>query len=523
MSEPEPVPDDLKDLIDEYLSGAIDEARLRLVEERLCADAAARRWFVRYCRLHTDLHLEMRARRAGSRALRALDDQTPEAFPQPPRRFRPGRWLAAAALLAVALGVGWWLTGRGGRGEAEPEEVAWLVNAQNCQWAEDPPGRMQAGTVLGVDRGLAEVRFRSGARVVLEGPARLELLSGNAARLLRGRLSARVPEPAVGFEVLSPRGKVVDLGTEFGVSVADGGDTDVYVFEGKVNASGPGGAPLGLSGHQAARIDDRGVALRADPPRADADRFVRAIVAPPALVPRSLALDFRKPVPGSLRDVNGLGTGLTHRLPGTGRRLLADDANLRLDTELGQLELTTTNTDINRQVGLDVGEYLGLRLSDLGFTGAEDFAVTVTLPNIPALKTVGQFGLYAGARSDRNIRGGLISRVEPGQYTLFLVNNNGGRDADSHFLGLLSTGDDLRVTLKRTAGKFALVVENLTTGSSSTLAIRHPDFLDGERDLYVGLFGANTRSEVRKTLVIKDLQVTVWTVAPQKPRPEGRG
>jgi hypothetical protein len=214
--------------------------------------------------------------------------------------------------------------------------------------------------------------------------------------------------------------------------------------------------------------------------------------------------------------VPGRGTGLTHRLPGTGGRLAAHDDNLLLDPDGGRLSLTTTDSDINRQTNLDAGEYLGVRLADLGFTGAEDFAVTVAIPKIPALRSVGQFGLYAGTRSDRNIRGGVISKAEPGQYAQFLVNNNGGRDGDAHFVGLSSVGDDLRLILRRAGGKYTLAVDNETAGGSTTLAIRHPDFLDGERDLYVGLFAANTRSEERKALVIKEVQVTVWTASPAR-------
>jgi len=180
-----------------------------------------------------------------------------------------------------------------------------------------------------------------------------------------------------------------------------------------------------------------------------------------------------------------------------------------------QLELTTTNSDLNRKYRLYHGEYLGVRLADLGFTGKEDFAVSVKLLDIPALEFVGQFGLYAGSRNDKNIRGGLLSskRQEPGQYTQFLVNNHRGLDADIHRVGLLTTGSDLQLTLKRTAGKYTLTVENLTTDTTSTLTIRHPVFLDRERDLYVGVFGANTQSEVRRTLIIKDFQATVWTVS----------
>jgi hypothetical protein len=504
------IPDDLKDLIDDYLAGLLDEAGMAQLEERLCADAEARRYFVAYCRLHTDLHLEVRARRVGERALRALGE-TP---PLPRRRFLasfPFKVAAAAAVVLLAAGLAWWLIPR--PAPAEPAEVAWLVNAQNCQWAEDtqPAGAMRAGTVLRVERGLAEIQFRSGARVVLEGPASLELLSANGARLLHGKLSARVPEPAIGFEIISPQGKVVDLGTEFGVSVGDDGATDVRVFAGKVTASA-GGDPVSLIANQSARLDGAGVTLRPD---GDAG-FVRAIVPPPLIVPHELTLDFRRPVAGSLQDREGRGTGLTHRLPGTGRRLGERDANLLLDPEAGQLSLTTTNSDINHQFRMGSGEYLGVRLADLGFTGAEDFAVTVAIPKIPALTRVGQFGLYAGTKSDRNIRGGVISKKEPGQYTQFMVNNNGGIDTDVHFVGLSSVGDDLRLTLRREAGKYTLTVANETTGGSTTLAIRHPDFLDGERGLYVGLFGANTMSEERRTLVIKEMRVTVWTAAPAR-------
>jgi hypothetical protein len=417
--------------------------------------------------------------------------------------------------------MGWWLvTGRDGR--AAPEAaVAWLVNAQNCQWADDvgTVGTLAAGKVLQVERGLAEIRFRCGAAVVLEGPAHLELLSGKSARLLRGKLTARVPPTAVGFEILSPQGKVIDLGTEFGVAVAADGVTDVYVFEGKVEAHPGDGRPLLVARDQAARIETERVRLQ--PAQPNAGQFVRAIVPSEVVVPRSLRLTFDRPAPGGVRDATGAGTGLTHRLPGTGRRLPANDPNLRLDAAAGQLELTTTDSDLNTQYKLFQGEYLGVRLSDLGFTGKEDFAVTATFLDIPALEFVGQFGLYAGAASNRNIRGGLLSRkrAEAGQYTQFLVNNSAGRDTGFGKVGLLSTGTDLRLTLKRTAGKYALTLDNLTEGSSSTLTIRHPEFLDDEPDLFVGLFGANPQSKVRRTLVIKDFQATVWIVSAPPPAP----
>jgi hypothetical protein len=251
------------------------------------------------------------------------------------------------------------------------------------------------------------------------------------------------------------------------------------------------------------------------------DQFVRAIVPAPVVTPRTFRLNFDRAVPETIADVAGQGVGLTHRLPGTGGRLPAADRNLLLDVVKGQLELTTTKTDINTQFRLDIGEYLGIRLADLGFTGTEDFEVKTTIPNIPALEHVGQFGLYVGSRSDKNIRGGLISRREPGEYTQFLVNNADGNDADINRVGLHSPGTDIRLTLKRAGGLYSLVAENRTSGSTTTLTVRHPEFLDADHDLYVGLFGANTQSNVRKTLVVKEFQATVWTVAPPRRDKEG--
>ncbi len=519
MSDSPNEPDPLKDLIDDYLDGRLDEAQTQELEDRLRADEDARAYFVRYARLHTDLHLEARAQRAGDRALRSIARlaHDPAATSAPPGRS-PGRWVpwlgGGAAAAALLLAAGWWLGwGRPARAGDEGS-VAWLVNAQNCQWADEvtPAGDMRAGTALELVRGLAEVQFGCGARVVLEGPARLELLSARGARLVRGKLTARVPDPEAGFEVVSPQGKVIDRGTEFGVAVSEAGVTDVYVFEGRVEAHPAAGATSGgvnLARHQAARIAAGQVTRRPAGP----EDYVRAIVPPPEVRPRTLRLTFDRTAAAGLADAGGAATGLTHRLPGTGFRLPERDPNLRLNPAHSRLELTTTNSDLNTQYRLHHGEYLGVRLADLGFTGPEDFEVAVTIPDIPALESVGQFGLYAGAASDENIRGGLISR-QPGEYTQFLVNNHGGTDDDINRVGLHSPGVDLRLTLKRTGGRYALTVENRTVGSTSTLTIRHPEFLDGARELYVGLFGANTQSNVRKTLFVRDFQVTVWTVAP---------
>src|SRR5262249_35771478 len=150
---------------------------------------------------------------------------------------------------------------------------------------------------------------------VLEGPACLELISANSARLVQGKLTARVPTPNVAFEVVSAHGKVIDLGTKFGISVSDEGGTDVYVFEGKVEARAAEGKAnaVSLTRNQAARIANGQVTLRAAPQPGKEGRFVRAIVPPPVVRPRTHRLTFERTMDGTLAAADGSGTGLTHR------------------------------------------------------------------------------------------------------------------------------------------------------------------------------------------------------------------
>jgi hypothetical protein len=345
----------------------------------------------------------------------------------------------------------------------------------------------------------------------------LKLLSGSSAQLLHGTLTARVPAHAKGFTVLTPHNKVVDLGTEFGLSVDESGETTVRVFTGEVAAyplaSSPAAAGVTIRQDQTARLEGSTVASASSEAEDRPVKYVRAIEPPPILTRRMLRLDFTRPLPGTLLDADGRGIGLTHRLPGTGEALPRRDPHLLLRPDQRALELTTTRSDINTQDGMPTGEYLGVRLADLGFTGTEDFEICATIPRIPELNVVGQFGLYAGSSSDRNIRGGLIRWPEPDTYRLFLVNNCGGHDSALCEVGLMTKGDDLRLTLRRRGARYSLDVENLSSHSSTTLAIPHPEFLDRRTDLHVGLFGANTQSDDCKTLTIRDLSVTVWAAS----------
>ena len=155
-------------------------------------------------------------------------------------------WLALAAavmIVAACLGLIWRMSPPWRQNDVVPQEyVATLLDSEDARWdGETGPGKIPFGTklltgqVLSLDSGIARIRFRSGAGIVLEGPAELELRSELDARLSSGKLAAYVPDEAIGFTVETPEVRIVDLGTRFGAEVGGSGEADIHVFEGEVD------------------------------------------------------------------------------------------------------------------------------------------------------------------------------------------------------------------------------------------------------------------------------------------------
>ena len=117
--------------------------------------------------------------------------------------------------------------------------IATLTGAVDCVWNESTvPPKYGAGIntnrMLDLQSGLVQLTFESGAKVILEGPAKIKLHNSLYASLNRGRVTAVVPEEAVGFRVDTPSAEIIDLGTSFGVNVAEDGESEVHVLEGEI-------------------------------------------------------------------------------------------------------------------------------------------------------------------------------------------------------------------------------------------------------------------------------------------------
>jgi hypothetical protein len=96
--------------------------------------------------------------------------------------------------------------------------------------------------MLQLKSGAVLVEFYSGARVVIEGPAKLNLISASEARLDEGRVNAHVPPQARGFTLNTDGMKVIDHGTDFGLVAGAGAPSEVHVFSGDVEINPTGHA-----------------------------------------------------------------------------------------------------------------------------------------------------------------------------------------------------------------------------------------------------------------------------------------
>src|SRR5437773_7711505 len=107
------------------------------------------------------------------------------------------------------------------RNGATSSAVAMLARAVDPRWGgKSAPLRVGSALEPGwlrLESGLAQVVFYSGARVVIEGPTDLQLVSPAEAVCPAGRLLAEVPHAARGFHVKTSQINVVDRGTTFGI------------------------------------------------------------------------------------------------------------------------------------------------------------------------------------------------------------------------------------------------------------------------------------------------------------------
>jgi len=229
--------------------GSASDEQMRGLNELLRSDSAARDQYILRLELHSRLASEpdlfvSTEQEASEASLTGRGITLPRNVPyiDSPRRGRKRKlsWVVAFAACVALLAAGWWgsrLSQPSERKGTTSKAVAMLNRAVDVQWDQrgDPPrlGAPLEPGWLRLKSGLAQIVFYSGARMVIEGPTDLKLISPNEVACQSGRLIAEVPPQAIGFRVSTPQMNVTDLGTSFGLEVKER-RTELHVFKGSV-------------------------------------------------------------------------------------------------------------------------------------------------------------------------------------------------------------------------------------------------------------------------------------------------
>ena len=214
----------LRRLTDDWHDGTISPENVLQLERCLLNDPAARQYFFSISELEAALPA------AASHMSAPAASRSRSAFP----------WWRMAAVFVIGCVVGS-LVRKGGTpnaviatsrspGDATVTGMLGISRDDASGLHALPPGKETQ-----IQSGLVELTFASGVRAVIEGPASFQIAGGNSMRFTHGKIVADVPKGAEGFTVTYAEGQIVDLGTEFGLEIPQGGGKANFgVFRGEI-------------------------------------------------------------------------------------------------------------------------------------------------------------------------------------------------------------------------------------------------------------------------------------------------
>lgn len=240
-------------LIESLLQGTISQEDHQELERRLKEHPEQRQLYVEYLQIHSGLSV-------WATESKQSEDWIPHApSPAPQRAPRKSHYfflvissvIAATLFLSLSFYAGWKTQSNRVQPQINPpaiavenksdlpqtDHIALLTQAVNVEW--DTPRNLQTGAGLAagwlrIKTGTIQVELISGASVLIEGPAAFELISPLKTFCKYGKVRASVPEQAQGFTIETSRLNVVDLGTEFSLSLDASGKGQVQVIDGLV-------------------------------------------------------------------------------------------------------------------------------------------------------------------------------------------------------------------------------------------------------------------------------------------------
>jgi hypothetical protein len=256
----------LHTLLEAYLDQVMTMQERRELEQMLLTSAEARREFWRATQLHAA---------AREWALGLVGESLAQEQIAPRQRLAwLSRWwipaFATAAVIAALIALVSMARRPNGAApladvysvETPPapsadEPVALLAASVLAVWHEagdaPAPGTPLAPGKLRIESGLARLDFYTGARVLVQGPAEIELISPLDIALERGRIHVHTPPAARGFTVRASGEVIEERGTDFGVIAEAPSALEVHVFEGRVRVRPPAAGDAGAKGIEKGR------------------------------------------------------------------------------------------------------------------------------------------------------------------------------------------------------------------------------------------------------------------------------
>ncbi|MEM1294655.1 MAG: FecR domain-containing protein [Verrucomicrobiota bacterium] len=244
-----------QELFDLYFQGRASDEQIAELEQRMLANPGLRKQYLDEAMTEADLR---------NFALREdnvvpISPSVGSLVPKPNnRRLFVAALGAAAAVVVLASLIG-----------QKPATAGKILSSELAGWQSNQPtiegAAFGPGTYV-LQTGVATLGFHSGAEMVLEGPAQIEVVSEMRVIFDYGNASFHVPESAVGFQVDTRYGNVVDHGTRFSLSLGqDDEGARVAVLDGEVAVHHSSGEVKHLFTDESARMDEEELRASSDP------------------------------------------------------------------------------------------------------------------------------------------------------------------------------------------------------------------------------------------------------------------
>jgi ferric-dicitrate binding protein FerR (iron transport regulator) len=227
------------ELLSKLVDGSMDSRDRKQLRELLHKEPHWRSEYANYYQIHALLHWQHASQ---------LDESGAEAQNSRPdgrlsEKLSRWTWAAAAAVGAIAATVLLSMSFMEGSpspiAAVMPQPLGFQVLSvegvpQGPQLVSYSPDQRYTSDRIAIEGGVLRLRMDSGPVVRLIGPSEVEFLDSARMRMIKGKLTARVEEGDEKLVVETMHTRIVDLGTEFGVDLAEPTHTDVVVFEGAV-------------------------------------------------------------------------------------------------------------------------------------------------------------------------------------------------------------------------------------------------------------------------------------------------